>query len=273
MTRIWLVADDYGIAKPVNGAIRDLIANNRLNATSVMVVAPGFDADEARLLQEAAASARHAAIGLHFTLTAPFKPLTQDYTPVKDGAFLSLGRTMAASLLGHLERMTIAAEVQAQIGAFKSAFGRAPDFIDGHQHVQLLAPVSDALLAVMKQEAPEAWVRQCGRIAGAAYGDRKAMLLDFLSGRFRKRAARFGVKTNAAFAGTYNFDQNAEFASLFPKFLQGMPERGLIMCHPGVVDSALIALDSLTTLREREYGYFKSDAFPAALADNGVTLL
>src|SRR5689334_5782003 len=189
MKRIWLIADDYGITKRVNGAIRELIANNRINGTSVMVGAPGFDNEEARLLRDAAAGARHAEIGLHFTLTAPFRPLSDDYGPTQGGKFLSLGRTMAAAVLGKLERMTLAIEVQAQIGAFKAAFGRAPDYIDGHQHVQLFAPVADALLHVMKQEAPGAWARQCGRVAGAAYGDRKAWLLDFLSQRFRKRAA------------------------------------------------------------------------------------
>ena len=273
MTRIWLVADDYGITKPVNGAIRDLIANNRINATSVMVSAPGFDADEARRLQKAVAGARHAAIGLHFTLTAPFRPLTPDYRPARNGAFLPLGRTMAAAFLGQLDRNSIANEARAQIAAFKAAFGHAPDYVDGHQHVQLFAPVSDALLGVLKQEAPNAWVRQCGRVSSASYGDRKAVLLDFLSAKFRKRAAASGIAANPAFAGTYNFDPGADFAAMFPKFLRGMPEGGLIMCHPGVADDALAALDKLTTLREREYAYFKGDAFPAVLTANGVELL
>ena len=35
LRRIWLCADDYGIAEGVNRAIRDLIASRRLNATSV----------------------------------------------------------------------------------------------------------------------------------------------------------------------------------------------------------------------------------------------
>jgi predicted glycoside hydrolase/deacetylase ChbG (UPF0249 family) len=272
MKRIWLIADDYGITKPVNGAIRDLIASNRISGTSVMVGAPGFDAQEARLLLDAVAQARHAEIGLHFTLTAPFAPLSSDYGPTQQGKFLTLPRTMAAAVLGRLERMAIALEVQAQIAAFKAAFGRAPDYIDGHQHVQLFAPVSDALLYVMKEEAPDAWVRQCGRTSNAAYGDRKAWLLDFLSRRFRKRASRLGIRTNAAFAGTYNFDGKADFAALFPKFLDGLPENGLVMCHPGVVDSALAALDSLTILRECEYAYFKDDAFAAVLAAHNVTV-
>ena len=42
MRRLWLCADDYGIAPGVNAAIRDLIERGRLNATSVMVVAPSF---------------------------------------------------------------------------------------------------------------------------------------------------------------------------------------------------------------------------------------
>ncbi len=273
MTRIWLVADDYGITKPVNGAIRDLIANNRINATSVMVNAPGFNAEEARLLQQAVAGARHAAIGLHFTLTAPFKPLTADYAPLKNGKFLSLGRTMAAAFLGQLDRKAIAGEAHAQIAAFKSAFGYAPDYVDGHQHVQLFGAVSGALLGVMKQDAPNAWVRQCCRVSGADYGDRKAVLLDFLSGKFRKRANAAGIATNAAFAGTYNFDPGADFAAMFPKFLRGLPEGGLIMCHPGVADGALAALDSLTTLREREYAYFRGDVFPAVLTAHGAKLL
>ena len=45
-----------------------------------------------------------------------------------------------------------------------------------------------------------------------------------------------------------------------------MPDGGLVMCHPGFVDAELKRLDPLTDLREREFAYFDSDAFPAALA-------
>jgi predicted glycoside hydrolase/deacetylase ChbG (UPF0249 family) len=44
------------------------------------------------------------------------------------------------------------------------------------------------------------------------------------------------------------------------------------MCHPGFVDPALKALDSLTTLREHEFAFFSSEAFPKALAEHGVAL-
>jgi hypothetical protein len=271
MTRIWLVADDYGISKSVNRAIRDLVERGRLNATSVMTVAPGFDSQEASLLSESAA-AGHAAIGLHLTLTAPFRPLSPGYRPTRARAFLSLGRTFALALLGRLDRSMIAAEVRAQIAAFAAAFGRPPDFVDGHQHVHMLPPVAESLLSTMRDATPGAWVRQCGRAPNTSGFDRKALVLDLLSRDFRHRAARFGIATNTAFAGTYDFRVGAQFELLFPKFLDRMPDGGLVMCHPGIVDDALIALDALTVLRQREYDYLRSDGFVAALAAYHVAL-
>ncbi len=44
------------------------------------------------------------------------------------------------------------------------------------------------------------------------------------------------------------------------------------MCHPGHVDDELKRLDTLTTIREKEYAFFAGDAFPAILERHGVTL-
>ena len=83
--RIWLCADDYGLGPGVNRAIRNLVERGRLNATSVMVVGPAAGRDEINSLQTAAAASPRCAIGLHATLTAPFRPLTMHF-----------GRSMAA---------------------------------------------------------------------------------------------------------------------------------------------------------------------------------
>ena len=56
LRRIWLCADDYGLAEGVNRAIRDLISRGRLNATSVMVVGPAIGRNEVAELQAAAAA-------------------------------------------------------------------------------------------------------------------------------------------------------------------------------------------------------------------------
>lgn len=272
--RVWLCADDYGIAPGVNAAIRDLIAGGRLNATSVMVVAPSFDREEADTLARLNVDQLRAAIGLHLTLTAPFRPLTSSYRPLRHDSFLTLPGNFGAAFLSRLHGPLLAAEIQAQLAAFQTAFGRAPDFVDGHQHVHLLPQVRDTVLAACATLAPAAWVRQCGRARGLPpkFNDPKGMIIDRLSQTFSGRAAALGIRTNSAFAGTYTFSPDADFAENFPSFLEGLPDGGLIMCHPGFVDDELRQLDPLTDLREREHAYLAGDALPQTLAAAGAAL-
>jgi predicted glycoside hydrolase/deacetylase ChbG (UPF0249 family) len=274
MRRFWLCADDYGIAPGVNAAIRDLVARGRLNATSVMVVPPSFSRAEADALAALNSEALRVAIGLHLTLTAPLAPLTPAYRPLFVGRFLPLRTMLALSVRGQLDTAALAHEIEAQFGAFRSAFGRPPDFVDGHQHVHLFPQVRDVVLAAVREFAPAAWVRQGGSSLALhrRLVDPKGLLIDWLSRAFRARAARIGIATNPAFAGTYSYRENADFERLFPGFLKGLPEGGLIMCHPGTVDAELERLDPLTTLREREYAYFRGDRFPEDLKAQGLTL-
>jgi predicted glycoside hydrolase/deacetylase ChbG (UPF0249 family) len=272
--RIWLCADDYGISPAVDTAIRDLVVRGRLNATSVMVVASAFDRSEAISLRILNAGVNRVAIGLHLTLTGPFRPVSNGFRPLRAGAFLPLAATLRAALLHRFRHDRLAIEIASQVKAFVSAFGRAPDFIDGHQHVHLFPQVRDAVLQVVKEAAPDAWVRQCGRITlpHRRFSDRKGLLLDILSRQFRRRAEALGIRTNPAFAGTYDFASNADFAALFPKFLDRLPADGVVMCHPGFVDAELARLDPLTDAREKEYAYLAGDDFPRILAAHGVAL-
>src|SRR5437763_13224710 len=143
MRAIWLCADDYAIAPGVGAAIRELIARGRLNATSVMVVAPSFAAEAPPLA--ALAAERHAAVGLHVTLTGRFRPLTA-FRPEADGTFPPLHEIARRAFLRRLDASALTAEVEAQLAAFTAAFGRAPDFVDGHQHVHLFPHIRDAVL-------------------------------------------------------------------------------------------------------------------------------
>jgi hypothetical protein len=272
--RIWLCADDYGLAEGVNRAIRDLIDRGRLNATSVMVVGAAVGRDEVRALQDIAAKSPRCAIGLHATLTAPFRPLTMHFRPTDGGMFLPFPKLLRAGLLRRLDVEMIYAELMVQLAAFKDLFGRAPDFVDGHQHAQLFPQARDAFLRAVKDAAPGAWVRQGGRIQPMAkrFGAPKALVLDALSSQFRKRAARAELPFNPAFAGAYDFLAQPDFGALMRQFLDSLPEGGLVMCHPGFVDETLASLDPLTTQREAEHAFLAGDHFPALLHANNVTL-
>ena len=267
--RIVLCADDYAISPAVSGAIRDLITRRRINAASVMVVTPSFSRSEAAALRQAAGD--HAAIGLHLTLTAPFRPLSQHFAPLRRGAFFPLASMARRGLSRALIPALLDAEITAQFAAFHEAFGRAPDYVDGHQHVHVFPQISEALVRVVKHAAPHAWVRQCGRAVRKNL-EPKGLILDGLSRRLQRLASAHGVPTNPAFAGTYAFRPSADFAKLFPTFLDGLPDGSVVMCHPGKVDAELSRLDPLTTLREREYAFFLDDAFPRLLAQRGFVL-
>ncbi|OKO78193.1 hypothetical protein AC629_30700 [Bradyrhizobium sp. NAS80.1] len=272
--RIWLCADDYGISPGVNRAIRDLIERGRLNATSVMMVGPAIERSEIEALQAAAKASPRCAIGLHVTLSAPFRPLTMHFRPLDGDMFMPFPKLLRAGLARRLDREFFRNEVKAQLAAFAEAFGRAPDFVDGHQHVQLFPQVRDGFVDAVSEAAPNAWVRQGGRNLPLAQrlASPKAMVLDILSAQFRRRAAGAGLSFNPGFAGAYDFTRAADFGELMRQFLEDLPDGGLVMCHPGFVDDILAGLDPMTDVREREHGYLAGDAFARLLGDSDVTL-
>jgi hypothetical protein len=272
--RIWLCADDYGLSPGVNRGIRDLIERGRLNATSVMVVGPAVGRDEISALQDAVANSPRCAIGLHVTLTAPFRPLTMHFQPMDGGMFLPFSKLLRAGVLRRLDPEIIRAELMVQLSAFRELFGSAPDFVDAHQHAQLFPGVRDAFLAAVKDAAPQAWVRQGGRQQPLTrrLGAPKALIIDVLSAQFRSRAERADITFNPGFAGAYDWTQQRDFGALMRQFLDGLPEDGLIMCHPGFVDEILVSLDPFTTQREHEHAFLGGEHFPRLLAANKVTL-
>jgi predicted glycoside hydrolase/deacetylase ChbG (UPF0249 family) len=246
----------------------------RLNATSVMVAAPSFNRSEAQALDILNSVERRVTVGLHLTLTSPFGPLSPGFEPTRDGTFLSLGAMMRGAFMRRLRPDLLKGEIEAQIAAFADTFKRPPAFIDGHRHVHLLPQVREAVIAAVKRAAPKAWLRQCASVQPfwQRLSDRKGFLIDLFSRGFKRAAKVHGISTNPAFAGTYDYRPNADFAQLFPRFLPSMPDGGVIMCHPGRVDAELERLDPLTILREREYAYFLGEDFPRVLARHRIAL-
>src|SRR5664279_215133 len=119
--RIWLCADDYGISHSVNAAIRELILRGRINATSVMVAAPHFGGDEADALDLLNSGAKRAALGLHVTLTAPFKPMSEGFAPARDGCFPPLNDVLRAAAARRLQPERLVIELATQLEAFLSS--------------------------------------------------------------------------------------------------------------------------------------------------------
>lgn len=268
MKRVTLCADDYAIAPGVSTAIRRLIGERRINATSVMTLFPGLDEEARRLLEDA--DQAPVSIGLHLTLTGGYAPLT----PWPGGEALPALPDLVLRAFSHrLDQEVVAAEIDAQFAAFARAFGRPPDHVDGHQHVHVLPTIRAAVLKATHRHAPNAWLRDVTPARSALHGlDVKGRLIGAFGTGFARAARRLGLATNRGFAGAYDFSADHDFAPLLAHFLKGVPADGVVMVHPGHVDDPLTARDPLTHQREVEFDVLHGPGMLEILAETQVRL-
>lgn len=272
MKRVVLCADDYNLAPGVSQSIRELIAKGRLNATSVMTIFPGLEQEAEALL--ATPSPVPLQIGLHLTLSGGFAPLAAPPLPSADGRLPDMATLHSPKSHFRLNRKNIAAEIEAQCRAFERAFGRAPDYVDGHHHCQLVPGVQKIFLETVARLAPKAWVRQCApaRKSTLVAADNKTRYLGVLSLNFARLARKAGVPVNPSFSGAYDYSGTQDFAALFPRFLDALTDGGVMMCHPGYIDDVLRSRDILLAPREKEHFLLASEQFPIVMKAAGATL-
>lgn len=269
---ITLCADDYGLAPGVSAAIRDLIAHGRLQATGCMTGSPHWP-EAAPLLRPLE---DRADVGVHFTLTDQ-RPLgaMPDFAP--DGRFPPLVEVLKRAITGRFVRAEIEAELERQIDAFEAHYGRPPDFLDGHHHVHQLPHIGPIVLKLWARRLNgKGWIRSCAEppLAILSHGvdPFRALVISMLGQSFRARLRALGVPHNRCFRGIYAFGETPPFAEVFRRATSNLGPKALMMVHPGTVDAALEAADSLTTQREREYAFLASDACVLSLAERGITL-
>ena len=264
--RFVLCADDYALSPAVSRGVREALSAGRLSATSVMTTQAGWP-EEARPLAEAA---RRADVGLHFNLTLD-RPLGPMPTLAPRGRLPSIAALMSASRKGALPQAEIGAELARQLDAFEAHFGRPPDFVDGHQHVQILPGVREPLLAELARRglAGKVWLRdsadRLGRALARGVELKKALGVAVLGRGFAPAARAAGFALNDGFSGFSSFDPARDYGGDFARYLKAPGARHLVMCHPGHVDAELARLDPVTASRERELAFLLSDAFTQAL--------
>ncbi|PZN95586.1 MAG: hypothetical protein DCF30_18705, partial [Hyphomicrobiales bacterium] len=156
-------------------------------------------------------------------------------------------------------RREIAAEIARQLDAFEDRLGRAPDFIDGHQHVHVLPGVRRAVLdaVAVRYPAGSVYLRDPADSAasiqarGVAVG--KALTISALALGLRVAALRRGIPVNRGFSGVAPFDPERDFGADLARFLLRPGPEHLVMCHPGFVDDELARLDPVIETRPIEH--------------------
>lgn len=258
VTAIVLCADDYAQHRGIDDAVCALLEQRRLSAVSCMSSAPRWRERSAPRLREQAAGDDRADIGLHLNLTESFGA-----QPV------SLAGLIVKSYARRLDAGALRTGFARQFDAFEDGMGRAPDFIDGHQHVHQLPQVSEALVELLERRygARKPWVRNTVPASGVR-GAKPAMLRMLGGVALARRLREGGIATNAGFGGVYGFDRG-DYGVLFDEWLASAATGTLLMCHPA---ASTCAHDPIGHQRLVEYRFFSSGEFPALLAARRIRL-
>jgi hypothetical protein len=252
LKRLVICADDYAISPAVSAGIRELAAAGRLSATGVMTCMPVWP-DEAPALRSLGEG---LAVGLHVTFTDQ-RPLGDMPRLAPQGRFPDIATLFKLCFSSRLPMAEVTAELERQLDSFEAHFGRSPDFIDGHQHVHLLPGIRQAILALFDRrlDTGTVWLRDCTDDPVSLLKRRSAAKAAFIAmlGLPLAWAARARkIKMNRGFSGFYDGGREP-LAGALPRLLLGAGDGHLLMVHPGHVDDALIACDSLTTPRQSEW--------------------
>lgn len=256
--RIAVCIDDFGLHAGINEAAVQLAQRGRVTAISCMVGAPNWreGAIELKTLPR-----EQVDIGLHLDFTE---------CPVLPGTRRSLPALIALSNARLLNRRAVRGEIDAQLDAFENSLGRAPDYVDGHQHAHQFPVVRDALIDALLQRYPQQrpWLRYTGMPRPLHTGV-KSHVIERLGCAALARAARnHGFAQNAHLLGVYDFNGDAaRYLQLMAAWLAAAADGDLLMCHVSTPSSAR---DGLLQARCNEYAVLSDDGFTELLARNNV---
>ncbi len=255
-----LCADDYALTPAVSRGILRLLDRRRITATGAMTNRPHWPA----LAGELKGFAATADLGVHLNLTCG-APLGAMPTVAPDGRLPGLGKLLRLALLSPAARREIEAEIGRQLDAFEQAMGRAPDFVDGHQHAHALPGIAANLAAALARRhgatagfyARDPADALAAILARPAAG--KALAVTLLGRGLGPALRRAGLATNAGFSGYSAFDPAADYAAEFAGALKRPGRAPLVMCHPGEIDEELRSLDPVVETRPRELAFLESE--------------
>lgn len=259
MRRIIVCADDFGMNSEVDAGILALVEMGRLSAVSCLSTGPTFAAGAASLRDA------NVDLGLHLNLTEA----------MEGSLGMRLPHLIASAYTRLLDASWVDAAIRCQLEAFEQAMGRAPDYVDGHQHVHQLPVVRKRLLAVLRarygQRQP--WLR-C-TVPGVQHGQRpadvfKAHVIGALGGRALRRAAREGGwPQNEGLLGVYGLGGGAAaYTQRLYAWLRAAHDGDLLMCHPAA--PAMRYPDALSAQRAAEYEVLSRPGLSTWLDVNGV---
>lgn len=209
-----LCADDFGMSADINEAIIMLTQKNKLSAVSCMTNYPYWKQGATALREQ-----KHIELGLHFNIESAKLPIL-----------------IIRAYLRLLNKKAIRKHLDNQYQGFIDGIGQAPDFIDGHQHIHQLPVIRNILLDFIKEKklTSTCWVRSTKNRQKSL----KAKIINLLGGKhLDTQLKKNGINHNTDFSGIYSFHTSKDYANHLDHFINTVLTNGLIMCHPGKIDS------------------------------------
>lgn len=235
--RIQICADDYGFDRAISQGILDCIDAGVVTATSCMVLSPAWPHWAPALTERT----ERVDLGLHL-----------DLNEFAHYANRSLKGWILAAYRGAVPARLARPWVDEQLDAFEQRVGRAPDYLDGHQHLHQLPGIRAAVLEAVTARYGHACALRITR--SLRWRGAKAAVIGALgAGALAAGARAEGLRVNRDFAGVYGFDGAADFAGLLSAWLGSLPDGGLMMCHPGRAGSTETRADGIRAARVKEH--------------------
>lgn len=238
MTPLIVCADDFALHDAGDAAIVELAGEQRLSATSCLVLSPHWPSAARRLTP----SIRHQIdVGLHLDFTEFDTPF-----PLRPLIFMSGCR--------RLNRRTLRERIARQCDAFENATGTPPDYVDGHQHVHQLPQIREVLLEELARRYPvRPWLRISNPAPG--HGFKGALIRTLGASALRKAAVMAGFRHSRQLLGIYGFDRNPDqYREKMEQWTMAARAGDALMIHPA---NAVIPDDPIGNARMVEYCFFK----------------
>ncbi len=259
--RVAICVDDFGLDAAVNDGALRLLALGRVSALACLSTAPAWPEAARRLKAEGAG---RADAGLHLNLSEAFGPAQWRRR---------LGPLIASAYSVGLPARALRHEIAAQLDAFEQAMDRAPDFVDGHQHVHQLPGVRELLVEELLRRYPghRPWLRDTAPPRGGQPAGFKHRLIAALGARrLSGLAHELGFAQNRGMLGVYDFGGSVQaYAEKLAAWCEDLPDGGLLICHAA---SQARPDDPIGAARAREFEVLASDAFGQLLQSQRLSV-
>jgi len=258
--RIVVCGDDFGMNAGIDAGMLRLARLGRLSAVSCLAQGPSFAANGPGLRDF------DLDLGVHLNLTEAFDAPAQ-------AAVMPLSTLIARAYAGRLDGAWLDDQLERQFDAFERVLGRAPDYVDGHQHVHQLPGVLPRLLDMLQRRYGERppWLRHTapGMQEGIPLRESaRARLVGALgAGAVARVASRDGWRTNRRLLGVYGQQGGARrYARLLQHWLHNARDGDLLLCHPALPG----ATDALASQRAAEFDVLARPELGDWMRLNGV---